>query len=594
MEQIHLRYAVILVAALIGLSSPAFADGDTLRVVSTSIEPGDTGSVFIYIANSEDLGGYSIRLEFDPTWISPVKKTSGNAVIESEQIRGNFSVFTFTERSPGVITGAAVPFSSTESLYPGRGVTIRLLFEARYDAPIGSVVNMVFAGDPEDPDAHNLFSELNGLYVIYPELVSGTVTVGSTSALAIFCPPDIQLNCPADTEPFSSGEAYANDQLAEITYTDNQSPGTCPGEVTITRTWTAMSGTEEKSCTQLIEIIDDTPPEISCPGDYTIGFGESYEPNITGYAFAEDNCDEDPIVTYVDEEIPGHGLIHRTIVRTWRAVDNCGNVAECTQPITELTYNVEFAIYCPDNVTISCNESIDPENTGRATAAYTQSLVAYLDSTIDGFCPEEFSIRRLWTASLDDNYDSCVQVISVVDNEAPVIACPPPAQVVSVDHAIPANTGYPEVTDNCTELVQITFEDQVGSTAADSDWTIIRTWIATDDCGNTSSCIQLISKGTGDGSETGTFGPNPFYSGDGRETCFTMTLPQTGPLSISMFDVVGRRMRTIAVDNGGAGTNEVCWDGKDAEGHYVPSGIYLCLLEYGGTSEKIKIAVIRQ
>jgi hypothetical protein len=596
--QMDLRHGflliVVLPAALICLFNTAFADGDTLQVVSTAIEPGDTGSVFIYIANSEDLGGYTIRLEFDPTWISPVRKTPGNSVIESEQIRGNFSVFTFNERSPGVITGAAVPFSSSESLYPGRSVAIKLLFEARYDAPIGSVVSLVFASDPEEPDAHNLFSELNGLYVIYPELVSGTVTIGQTSVLRVFCPQDLQVNCGDPTNPFYTGEAYANEQSAEITYSDDQVPGSCTGELTITRTWTAVLGTAEKSCTQLIAVVDHTPPELSCPEDFTIGFGESYEPNVTGFAFAEDNCGDIPVISHVDDEIPGHGLINRTIIRTWQAVDVCGNIAECTQPITELAYNVEFAIYCSDDITISCDQSTDPENTGRATAAYTQSLVTYSDITIDGSCPNEFRIRRLWTASLDGTEDSCTQIISVVDNDAPTITCPPPAQAVSVDDAIPSNTGYPEVTDNCNESVQVTFEDQVDTTTADSNWTITRTWIATDHCGNTSSCAQQINKGTGDGLESVGYGPNPFYSGDGRETCFTITLPQPGPLSISMFDVVGRRMKTIALDNGAAGTNQMCWDGRDADGHFVPSGVYLCLLEYGGKSETIKLAVIRQ
>ena len=56
-----------------------------------------------------------------------------------------------------------------------------------------------------------------------------------------------------------------------------------------------------------------------------------------------------------------------TISRTWSATNLCGNVAHCIQIITVIE-NPPPVLTCPGDVTIGCAETLDPSNTGWATA----------------------------------------------------------------------------------------------------------------------------------------------------------------------------------------------------------------------------------
>jgi len=48
-------------------------------------------------------------------------------------------------------------------------------------------------------------------------------------------------------------------------------------------------------------------------------------------------------------------------------------------------------------------------------------------------------------------------------------------------------------TDNCDETVTITFNDSIDPGACPQEYTVTRTWTATDDCGNTSTCSRSIT-----------------------------------------------------------------------------------------------------
>jgi hypothetical protein len=84
--------------------------------------------------------------------------------------------------------------------------------------------------------------------------------------------------------------------------------------------------------------------------------------------------------------------------------------------------------------------------------------------------------------------------------------------------------------------------------------------------------------------------PNPF----GRETTIRFRMPVGGaPATLRVFDVLGRRIRTLWDAETGAGLQAVTWDGTDDRGRRVAPGLYLYELRTpqgtrGGTATVIR------
>jgi len=130
----------------------------------------------IYIANSAQLGGYTVRFEYDTSMIDFVRTIRNDSTIVSEQLRGDFRSFNFGRPEPGVITGVGA-FVREEGLMPGGGSTARVLMYARDYAPMGTSTQIAFVGDPYFPQSFNWFSLLNGLYIYQPLQFDGAVTI---------------------------------------------------------------------------------------------------------------------------------------------------------------------------------------------------------------------------------------------------------------------------------------------------------------------------------------------------------------------------------------------------------------------------------
>lgn len=217
------------------------------------------------------------------------------------------------------------------------------------------------------------------------------------------------------------------------------------------------------------------------------------DPANTGWATAKDNCDPEPVITYVDQaNMTGCGGYTGTITRTWIATDVCGNTAESIQTIN-ITDNTAPILNCPPDTTIECNDSRDPSNTGYATAQDNcdiEPVIMYADRVDMAGCGGV--ITRTWTATdACGNSSQCVQKIRIVDETAPVIYCPATTTIECDESKDPSNTGYATAQDSCTPNPSLTYIDEVNMSGCGG--TITRTWTATDACGNTAQCVQIIN-----------------------------------------------------------------------------------------------------
>lgn len=76
--------------------------------------------------------------------------------------------------------------------------------------------------------------------------------------------------------------------------------------------------------------------------------------------------------------------------------------------------------------------------------------------------------------------------------------------------------------------------------------------------------------------------PNPFNS----QTVIEYSLPERCDVSVSIYNILGRKVKTLVDDRQPAGNYRVVWDGRNSEGGEVASGIYF----YSIQSEKYRAA----
>jgi len=83
--------------------------------------------------------------------------------------------------------------------------------------------------------------------------------------------------------------------------------------------------------------------------------------------------------------------------------------------------------------------------------------------------------------------------------------------------------------------------------------------------------------------------PNPMRA----QTRLRFTLPEPADARLSVYDLSGRRIRSLAARAFPAGGNEVLWDGRDAGGAPVQAGLYWARLDALGRTFTTRIAVLR-
>ena len=74
--------------------------------------------------------------------------------------------------------------------------------------------------------------------------------------------------------------------------------------------------------------------------------------------------------------------------------------------------------------------------------------------------------------------------------------------------------------------------------------------------------------------------PNPFN----QTTKIEFTLAKSGFVSLNIYDILGRKARTLVSEHLSSGYKSVLWDGKNDSGKDVASGIYFYRIEVGDSS----------
>jgi hypothetical protein len=83
--------------------------------------------------------------------------------------------------------------------------------------------------------------------------------------------------------------------------------------------------------------------------------------------------------------------------------------------------------------------------------------------------------------------------------------------------------------------------------------------------------------------------PNPFNP----ITHIKLSVRVPGEVSLRIYDIAGRLVRTLVDEQRAAGTYDEVWDGRQADGSVAPSGVYIYRLEAGGFVASHKMALLK-
>ncbi|MCG9972001.1 HYR domain-containing protein, partial [Christiangramia crocea] len=335
---------------------------------------------------------------------------------------------------------------------------------------------------------------------------SQDITIQNTGA------PSFNENLPGDI----TVECDAIPEAAVITATDNcvseievvfeesisGQNDECSNEYIITRTWTATDdANNQTSHTQTITVVDTVVPvfnEELPAAELTV---ECDSVPAAAILTATDNCSGAIDVVFTENftgNEDGCSSVY-TIVRNWVATDCAGNETSFTQ-----TINVEDSVAPVFNeelpvaeLTVEC-DSVPSATTLTATDNCSGAIDVVFTENITGNddeCSNVYTIVRNWVATdCAGNETSFAQTINVEDSIAPVFNEELPAAELTVEcDSVPA-AAILTATDNCSGDTGISFEELITDrdSAADNDYMITRSWMASDCAGNEVSFTQII------------------------------------------------------------------------------------------------------
>ena len=147
-----------------------------------------------------------------------------------------------------------------------------------------------------------------------------------------------------------------------------------------------------------------------------------------------------------------------------------------------------LVVSCATNKTVNCGTAWTFDAPTATSPCGTNVTITILSTVTNGVCPPV--ITRTWQATdACGNTSTCSQTVTVVDTTPPVFIC-------ATNKSVVCGTAWtfdvPTASDACSGTnVTITILSTVTNGLCPQ--VITRTWLATDVCGNTSTCSQMLT-----------------------------------------------------------------------------------------------------
>ncbi|HIC30343.1 MAG TPA: hypothetical protein EYO76_00340, partial [Flavobacteriaceae bacterium] len=416
----------------------------------------------------------------------------------------------------------------------GCSITLNSQLTATYTGAInGNTYNIVSS---DNLDACNQGNNLLTTVTVNPPAPATWVTPEFALDRIVECSDTDALNNAQSLVPVAS---CSNLTPIKTLGTFVPSGGSCTYTGTYTNTWsfTDACGNTIDNYTQIITIIDTTPPIFTAPVDIEIFVDNNcnYDASlsVTGDVIDEsDNCSTHPEATYSDSISNGTCEGSYVITRTWSLVDDCGNAAaDQIQTITVTDNSAPDLSSCTSvaDTTIQCNGTDSNTlasnwNTNNINELETCSqdncstnVTVTSDFDFNNFvstCGSNGSILVNYTVSDDcGNSSSTTATLTIEDTTAPDLStcsitdtnveCTASDNQTIADQWNADNMAALQAcaTDSCSSAITVTsnYDYNNLNTICGPCGNITVTYTVTDDCGNNSSVSATLSFGDATG-----------------------------------------------------------------------------------------------
>lgn len=338
---------------------------------------------------------------------------------------------------------------------------------------------------------------------------SFNVTVVDSEIPTIVCPANVSVN----VDPNTCGAAVT---YALPVTSDNCTVGIVPslqagltsgatfprGTTVVTYRATDVAG-NFSSCSFSVTVVDNQPPVITCPSSVNANVAPNSCQAFVSYALPtiSDNCATGLTPVLVSGMASGSSFPLGTTNLVYQANDGFGNSSSCTFTVT-VNDNISPIMFgCPIDITVN----VTPGTCGRVVqfahpTATDNCIGSITPSVTTGFAsgsifPLGASTVTFQAVDGASNTASCSFVVTVIDNEDPVITCPANISVPIIAGTCGATVTYslPTATDNCTTLVgpTLTAGQASGTTFPEGLTTV--SYIVMDGSGNTDNCSFTVT-----------------------------------------------------------------------------------------------------
>ncbi|MBK7761991.1 MAG: hypothetical protein IPI46_01290 [Bacteroidetes bacterium] len=222
------------------------------------------------------------------------------------------------------------------------------------------------------------------------------------------------------------------------------------------------------------------PTAISCPAVPIFP-----TPSIT------DACGTAVMLSPVDYYTTGACAGTYTVTRVWSATDDCGNISTTSQQISVVDNTAPTISALPPTSTIGCPATPSFATPTVSDLCDANPSLTFSDASTPA-CFSSYSVTRTWLATdACGNTATATQTINVVDMTGPVFDPIPGVSTITC----PATPSFitPNAIDACGSTVTITNTDAVTPGSCAGSYSVTRTWVAMDDCGNSTTASQTIN-----------------------------------------------------------------------------------------------------